>query len=106
MATEAFGILCPPCLLSVNPVRDQQRIFHIEKVAERNQGWIDGWLFAMSLVYALHSLRPGSCLQGLRKERYTEHYKTSPGASQYYRNRLFHSQLDKSTVRIKIITSK
>jgi nitroreductase len=33
-----------------------------EKVAERNQGWIDGGLFAMSLVYALHSLGLGSCM--------------------------------------------
>lgn len=30
-------------------------------VGERNQGWIDGGLFSMSLVYALHSLGLGSC---------------------------------------------
>lgn len=30
-------------------------------VDERNQCWIDGGLFAMSLVYALHSLGIGSC---------------------------------------------
>jgi nitroreductase len=29
--------------------------------AERNQCWIDGGLFAMSLVYGLHSLGLGSC---------------------------------------------
>jgi nitroreductase len=28
---------------------------------ERNQCWIDGGLFAMSLVYALHSLGLGTC---------------------------------------------
>ena len=28
---------------------------------ERNQCWIDGGLFAMSLLYALHSLGIGSC---------------------------------------------
>lgn len=30
-------------------------------VGERNQCWIDGGLFAMSLIYALHSLGLGSC---------------------------------------------
>lgn len=30
-------------------------------VGERNQGWIDGGLFSMSLIYALHSLGLGSC---------------------------------------------
>jgi nitroreductase len=30
-------------------------------VGERYQGWIDGGLFAMSLIYALHSLGLGSC---------------------------------------------
>jgi nitroreductase len=30
-------------------------------VGERYQGWIDGGMFAMSLVYALHSLGLGSC---------------------------------------------
>ncbi|MRR49946.1 MAG: nitroreductase family protein [Rhodocyclaceae bacterium] len=30
-------------------------------VAERYQCWIDGGLFAMSLIYALHSLGVGSC---------------------------------------------
>ncbi|WP_228059153.1 nitroreductase family protein [Nostoc sp. LEGE 06077] len=28
---------------------------------ERNQGWIDGGMFAMSLIYALHSLGLGTC---------------------------------------------
>lgn len=32
------------------------------KEGERNQGFVDGGLFAMSLVYALHSLGLGSCL--------------------------------------------
>ena len=30
-------------------------------VGERNQGWIDGGMFAMSLIYALHSLGLGTC---------------------------------------------
>ncbi|HMN89757.1 MAG TPA: nitroreductase family protein [Saprospiraceae bacterium] len=30
-------------------------------VGERNQCWIDGGLFAMSLIYALHSLGLGTC---------------------------------------------
>lgn len=30
-------------------------------VEERYQHWIDGGLFAMSLIYALHSLGLGSC---------------------------------------------
>jgi nitroreductase len=33
-----------------------------EKVDERNQGWIDGGLFAMSLGYALHALGLGACM--------------------------------------------
>jgi nitroreductase len=32
------------------------------KEGERNQGFVDGGMFAMSLVYALHSLGLGSCL--------------------------------------------
>lgn len=30
-------------------------------VGERNQPWIDGGMFAMSLIYALHSMQLGSC---------------------------------------------
>jgi len=30
-------------------------------VGERNQGWIDGGMFSMSLIWALHSLGIGSC---------------------------------------------
>lgn len=33
-----------------------------EKLDERNQGWVDGGLFAMSLVYALHAIGLGSCM--------------------------------------------
>jgi len=33
-----------------------------EKVDERNQGWIDGGLYAMSLVYALHAMGLGTCM--------------------------------------------
>jgi nitroreductase len=31
-------------------------------IGERNQGWIDGGLFAMSLVYALHAAGLGTCM--------------------------------------------
>lgn len=34
---------------------------HFTSIGERNQGWIDGGMFAMSLVYALHSLGLGTC---------------------------------------------
>lgn len=34
---------------------------HFTDIGERNQGWIDGGMFSMSLVYALHSLGIGSC---------------------------------------------
>jgi len=34
---------------------------HFASVGERYQGWIDGGMFAMSLVYALHSLGLGTC---------------------------------------------
>lgn len=33
-----------------------------DMIGERNQGWIDGGLFAMSLVYALHAARLGTCM--------------------------------------------
>lgn len=40
-------------------------------VGERNQGWIDGGLFAMSFVWALHGLGLSSCMlnMSLRNER-------------------------------------
>jgi nitroreductase len=34
---------------------------HFVTVGERNQAWIDGGMFAMSLVYALHALGLGTC---------------------------------------------
>jgi|GEM_PF-67514 len=34
---------------------------HFFSIGERNQCWIDGGMFAMSLVYALHSLGLGTC---------------------------------------------
>lgn len=33
-----------------------------DMIGERNQGWIDGGLFTMSLVYAFHAARLGTCL--------------------------------------------
>jgi nitroreductase len=35
---------------------------HFVSVGERNQCWVDGGLFAMSLCYALHGLGLGSCM--------------------------------------------
>jgi len=37
-------------------------------IGERNQGWIDGGMYAMSLVYALHSLGLGTCCLNWSKE--------------------------------------
>lgn len=37
--------------------------------AERNQAYIDGGMFAMSLVYALHSLEVGTCCLNLSLEK-------------------------------------
>lgn len=34
---------------------------HFHKVGERNQGWVDGGMFAMSLVWALHAVGLGTC---------------------------------------------
>lgn len=34
---------------------------HFVSIGERNQCWIDGGMYAMSLVYALHSLGIGTC---------------------------------------------
>ncbi len=49
-----------------------------DMIGERNQSWIDGGLFSMSLIYALHASRLGTCMlnwsedyihdQSLRKE--------------------------------------
>ncbi len=36
-------------------------ISRFQSTGERYQGWIDGGLFAMSVIYALHSLGLGSC---------------------------------------------
>ena len=35
---------------------------HFDLIGERNQGWIDGGLFAMSLVYGLHAASLGTCM--------------------------------------------
>lgn len=42
---------------------------HFVSVGERNQAWIDGGMFSMSLVYALHSLGLGSCCLNWSVER-------------------------------------
>ena len=38
-------------------------------VGERNQGWVDGGLFAMSLVYALHAAGLGTCAKFQRIDK-------------------------------------
>jgi nitroreductase len=48
---------------------DTSRFF---SVGERNQCWIDGGLFSMSLVYALHSLGLGSCCLNWSVEKGTD----------------------------------
>jgi len=35
---------------------------YFDLIGERNQGWIDGGLFAMSLVLSLHAARLGTCM--------------------------------------------
>ncbi|VEP13842.1 conserved hypothetical protein [Hyella patelloides LEGE 07179] len=42
------------------------------KIGERNQCWIDGGMYAMSLVYALHSLGLGTCCLNWSVERYVD----------------------------------
>lgn len=39
---------------------------------ERNQGWIDGGLFSMSLAYAIHSLGYGSCMLNWSVEHFQD----------------------------------
>lgn len=45
---------------------------HFTKIGERNQCWIDGGMFAMSLVYALHSLGLGTCCLNWSVEYHTD----------------------------------
>lgn len=52
---RGFGDLAGALLI----VTARQSIFHT--VGERYQAWIDGGLFGMTLVYALHALGLGSC---------------------------------------------
>jgi nitroreductase len=47
-------------------------ISHFQASGERNQGWIDGGLFAMSVIYALHSLGLGTCALNWSKDRSTD----------------------------------
>lgn len=49
-------------------------------VGERHQSWIDGGLFAMSLIYALHSLGFGSCCLNWSVEPDADHaFKAAAG---------------------------
>ncbi len=45
---------------------------HFMMTGERNQCWVDGGLFAMSLVYALHSLGLGTCMLNWSVKRDTD----------------------------------
>jgi nitroreductase len=42
---------------------------HFVSAGERNQCWVDGGMFSMSLVYALHSLGLGTCCLNWSVER-------------------------------------
>lgn len=53
---SGFGHTVPALFV----ITSDMRIF--EKSGERNQGWVDGGLFAMALVYALHALGLGACM--------------------------------------------
>ncbi|WP_228035359.1 nitroreductase family protein [Oculatella sp. LEGE 06141] len=45
---------------------------HFVAIGERYQAWIDGGMFAMSLVYALHSLGLGTCCLNWSVERWAD----------------------------------
>jgi nitroreductase len=45
---------------------------HFVSVGERYQAWIDGGMFAMSLVYGLHSLGLGTCCLNWSVERWAD----------------------------------
>lgn len=53
---KGFGHLAAAVIM----VTADMRAFH--NIGERNQGWIDGGLFAMSLNYALHAKGYGVCM--------------------------------------------
>jgi len=52
-----------PCIIVVT-----SPLSHYFASSERNQAYIDGGIFAMALVYALHSLGLGSCCLNLAKK--------------------------------------
>lgn len=53
---------------------------HFASIGERYQGWIDGGMFSMSLVYALHSLGLGTCcLNWCVKQKQDKQLKISAG---------------------------
>ena len=53
---RGFGHKAGAVLVITSDVR------HFTDLSERNQGWIDGGLFAMSLAYALHGQGLGACM--------------------------------------------
>ena len=53
-----------PCLLVVT-----SELGCFLSIAERNQPWVDGGLFAMTLVYAIHSLGLGACFLNWSAEK-------------------------------------
>ncbi|NER78110.1 MAG: nitroreductase [Leptolyngbya sp. SIO1D8] len=57
---------------------------HFFSIGERYQGWIDGGMFSMSLVYALHSLGLGTCCLNWSVEKHTDRaLKTAAGIDDY-----------------------
>lgn len=55
--TQASHIIIIACDLS-----------YFVSIGERNQAWIDGGMYAMSLVYALHSVGAGTCCLNMSTE--------------------------------------
>jgi nitroreductase len=56
VGNKGFGHKLGALLIVTADIRE------LYEIAERNQAWIDGGLFAMSLVYALHASRVGTCM--------------------------------------------
>lgn len=59
--TQASHIIIIACDLS-----------YFVSIGERNQAWIDGGMYAMSLVYALHSVGAGTCCLNMSTELQTD----------------------------------
>lgn len=63
---RGFGDTLGALLVVTSDLRD------FDMIGERNQGWIDGGLFAMSLVYALHAKALGTCMLNWSTDRHED----------------------------------